>query len=97
MLVVDSPRPTPRQLDVLALAALGYTREEIGRELFISPWTVKVDLDQLRARISARNVAHALSICLMLGLLQVDARARAVRVVPKAASEQNEIAHFAAA
>lgn len=63
--------PTDRQLHILSLCARGYSREDIGRELFISPWTVKVDLDRLRTKVGACNVTHALAICIGAGLLIV--------------------------
>lgn len=69
---VDVIEPTPRQLTIIALCARGKSREEIGRALYISPWTVKVDLDRLREYIGARNVTHAVSICIVRGLLVVE-------------------------
>lgn len=65
-------QPTPRQLEMLSLCARGFSREEIGRELYLSPWTVKVTLDEARGRLGARNVTHAVSLCIVRGYLLVD-------------------------
>lgn len=50
------------------------SRQEIGAHLFISPWTVKVQLDHLRQRIQARNTPQAIAICIARGYLCVDGR-----------------------
>lgn len=62
---------TKRQLVILSFCADGYSREEIGRKLFLSPETVKKDLDFLREELGARNVTHALAICIVAGHLVV--------------------------
>lgn len=71
--------PTGRQLEIMSMCARGWSREEIGRELFISPWTVKYELDRLRDLVDARNVTHALAICVTAGYLVADG-AHGVRV-----------------
>jgi DNA-binding CsgD family transcriptional regulator len=71
-----------RQLEVLSLSAQGLTRDEVGRVLHISPHTVKDHIDDARARLGARNVAHAFSICIARGYLCVDGRAECV-FIPK--------------
>lgn len=76
---MDVPRvPTAMEIKVITLAAQGMTREEIGRRLFISPWTVRYHLDSLRARLGSDddpivNVTHCLAICVVQGHVQVDA------------------------
>lgn len=70
--VCTTERPSPTQMQVLALCAQGKSREEIGRALFLSPWTVKNYLDRARDRLGAVNVTHALAICMVREYLRVD-------------------------
>lgn len=70
--VENAPDLTFRQIHVLALTARGFSRNEIGLELCISPRTVKEDVDTLRAEIGARNVAHAVYLCMACGLLSLE-------------------------
>jgi DNA-binding NarL/FixJ family response regulator len=44
-----------RDLGILRLVTLGYTDQEIGRELFLSHHTVKHRIDRLRRQVGARN------------------------------------------
>ena len=61
---------TPREKALLALAAQGYTNEAIAEELQISNSTVLTILKQAYLRLSAKNRAHAIAICLQQNLLQ---------------------------
>lgn len=70
MLIVE--HPSRRQLTIISMCARGFSREEIGVELCLSPWTVKAELDRLRDLVAARNVTHALAICLTVGYLVAD-------------------------
>lgn len=70
--VFSDESPTPRQLEILSLCANGHSREEIGRRLIISPRTVKLDLDGIREVVGARNVTHAVGVCLAQGLLCIN-------------------------
>lgn len=74
MWAVDSIRcqPSVTQIKMLALAAQGKTREEIGRILFLSPNTVKNYLADVREMLSARNNTHAVALCIVYGHLVVD-------------------------
>jgi DNA-binding CsgD family transcriptional regulator len=58
-----SGRPaTPRELEVLALVAEGYSTREIARELWITEETVRTHVRRLLERLGARTRAHAVSI-----------------------------------
>lgn len=65
-------RPSPTQMQVLAYCAQGMSRDEIGRTLYLSPWTVKQYLDRARSRLDASNVTHAVAICMARGYLCAD-------------------------
>ena len=67
-------RPAPRHLKALALYAQGLTREEVGRELIVSPETVKAYLSQACELLDARNSRHAVTLCIARGYLCVDCR-----------------------
>lgn len=69
VLVEAEYQPSSRQLTILVMCARGHSRDEIGRELFIAPRTVKQDLDFLREGLDARNVTHAVGICVSRGLI----------------------------
>lgn len=78
---MQDPRPTHRQLQMILMCAAGKTQDEIAAELYLSPHTVKTYLDQLRELLGARNVTHAVVLCMAAGYLTVDvdgARAPAV-------------------
>ncbi|WP_022888781.1 response regulator transcription factor [Agromyces italicus] len=53
------PRLTPRQLEVLALVAKGYSNDEIRRELAIGLPTVKQHVRDILARLGARTRIEA--------------------------------------
>jgi DNA-binding CsgD family transcriptional regulator len=55
-------RITPRELEVLALIAEGYSTTEIARALWITDETVRTHVRRLLDRLGARTRAHAVSI-----------------------------------
>lgn len=59
----------PRFRDVLALAAGGYTNEEIGARLCVSVETVKWYFKRIFVALAARNRAHAVAEGYRLGVL----------------------------
>lgn len=60
---------TEREADVLALLTDGLTYEEIGRELSISPETVRTHLQKACDRLGASTRTQAVATALRLGLI----------------------------
>lgn len=72
-------KPTPRQTEILALFAEGYTMRGVARELGISWHTVKSHVfprmvgsghSGLLERIGATNITHAVAIALREGWIE---------------------------
>jgi DNA-binding CsgD family transcriptional regulator len=63
-----SLRITPRELEVLALIADGYSTREIARALWITEETVRTHVRRLLERLGAHTRAHAVSIAYREGL-----------------------------
>lgn len=62
--LANNPKLSPRQREVLRLAALGYSDQEIAGVLFLSVWTVRDYLRTARAALGARNTTHAVAVAL---------------------------------
>lgn len=62
------PSLTPREAEVLAHVANGLSHDEIGRELSISPETVRTHVRKACERLNARTRTHAVATALRLGL-----------------------------
>ena len=67
--LVDLPRLSPREVDVMRLAAQGYSAKRTALAFGISPHSVRVHLALARRRLKARNTAEAVAIALTRGLL----------------------------
>ena len=67
--LVELPRLSPREVDVMRLAAQGYSAKRAALALGISPHSVRVHLTLARRRLKARNTAEAVAIALTRGLL----------------------------
>ena len=61
---------TRRQLEVLRLVARGYTNQEIGEKLFISPETVARHVHDLLERTGMANRAEATAFAFREGLVE---------------------------
>jgi DNA-binding CsgD family transcriptional regulator len=67
------PALTNRELDILTAAARGRSVIETGRDLFLSPNTVKTYRRTALRRLGARNVREAVALALATGLLPREA------------------------
>jgi DNA-binding CsgD family transcriptional regulator len=67
--LIELPRLSPREVDVMRLAAQGYSAKRTALKLGISPHSVRVHLTLARRRLKARNTAEAVAIALTRGLL----------------------------
>ncbi|MBO1753028.1 AAA family ATPase [Actinotalea sp. BY-33] len=63
---------TPREAEVLALAAQGLSNRQIGEKLFISGKTVSVHVSNLLAKLGVSGRAEAVSVAHRRGLLGPD-------------------------
>lgn len=54
---------TPRQLELLALYASGYSLAQIGQMKFLSYHTVQEALSEAKLRVGAKSLTH---LCVML-------------------------------
>ncbi len=60
---------TPRELDVLALIAEGYSNQEIADRLFVSLNTVKTHISNLLSKLDAERRTQAIQKAKTLGLI----------------------------
>jgi DNA-binding CsgD family transcriptional regulator len=58
------PRLSPREWEVLGLAASGLSYAEIGRVLFVSTATVRKHMEHVRERLGVHSVAAAAAVAL---------------------------------
>jgi DNA-binding CsgD family transcriptional regulator len=63
---------TARELEVLRLAATGVSVEEMARQLFVSPNTVKTHLTHVYAKLGVRGRSDAIRAALHCGCLTTD-------------------------
>ena len=74
----DGPDPlpswniTPRQAQVLHLAANGYTNKEIGRQLGTTEDTVKSQMAAILRRLHVEDRTQAVAVAIRLGLVNLD-------------------------
>ena len=65
----SAPALTARELEILALAAQGRTGPQIGRELYVSPATVKTHLKNIYEKLGVTDRAAAVAEGIRRGLL----------------------------
>jgi ATP/maltotriose-dependent transcriptional regulator MalT len=66
---LDMPLVTPREIEVLALAAQGLSAPQIGERLVISASTVRTHLENLYPKLGASDRAAAVAAALRLRLI----------------------------
>jgi DNA-binding NarL/FixJ family response regulator len=64
---------TPRELETLRLAALGYSSKGMARYLSIAEVTAKKHLQAAREALGAANTANAVYLALRSGLIKFEA------------------------
>lgn len=62
---------TARQVELLQCCAEGMSDKEIAQQFDIGLRTVTAHLQQIRARLGARNTTHAVFIAARLGLIRL--------------------------
>jgi DNA-binding CsgD family transcriptional regulator len=60
---------TPREVEILALAAEGLSAPELAQQLGLSSYTVKSHFKNIHAKLHVRNRAAAVAKALRLGLI----------------------------
>ena len=60
---------SPRELEVLALVADGFSNKEIGERLFVTEQTVKFHLANVFRKLGARNRTEAARSAMHKGLI----------------------------
>lgn len=63
---------SPREREVLSLVALGLGNEEIGKQLFISPKTVKNYVTRIRRKLGLENRTQVALYALRKGLVDLE-------------------------
>jgi DNA-binding NarL/FixJ family response regulator len=53
---------TSKEREILQLFAYGYTYKDIAKQLNKSPATVQTQTSQLRSKLSAETIAHAVAV-----------------------------------
>jgi DNA-binding NarL/FixJ family response regulator len=70
----EVPKLSPRELDVLKLAAHGLKTAEIAERLFISSRTVETHVDNAMDKLVVRNRTAAVAKAIELGLISTGMR-----------------------
>lgn len=61
--------PTPRQIEILTLASIGFSNKLIGNKLGIQEQTVKNIMSDLYDRMGVFDRTHAVATALRLGMI----------------------------
>ena len=63
---------SPRQAEFLAMAGNGMSAPQIGKRVFLSHWTVKGELEEVRDRLAVKTTMQAVMKAVALELLILD-------------------------
>ena len=66
---LDVPAITPRETEVLQLAAQGLSARRTAERLVVSPATVRTHFENLYPKLGVRDKASAVAAALRLGLI----------------------------
>jgi DNA-binding CsgD family transcriptional regulator len=58
-----------RELEVLELAALGYSCDRTAKDLYLSIETVKTYRQRIIRKLGARNITHAVAVAVASGVV----------------------------
>ncbi|NVM76694.1 DNA-binding NarL/FixJ family response regulator [Duganella sp. SG902] len=67
---------TPREVEVLQLAAMGNTNQKIGDRLGLSEGTIKTHMKNVLAKMQANDRTHAVLLGIQRGIIGMDAGGR---------------------
>lgn len=62
---------SPREMDAMALLAMGYSRAQTAETLSISEHTLRVYIEGARMKLGATNTIHAVAKAISLGLVRI--------------------------
>jgi|SRR5690348_660677 DNA-binding NarL/FixJ family response regulator len=68
-IVTQPATPSPRELELLALIADGFSDTEIADALSLSPKTIRRRVHMIHVKLRARSRPHAVAIALRRGLI----------------------------
>lgn len=60
---------TPREREIVAYIVAGLTNAQIGKRIFISPYTVKTHANRAMMKVGARDRAQLVSLAIQAGIL----------------------------
>jgi LuxR family transcriptional regulator of spore coat protein len=86
---LSCPSLTPRELEVLELAANGYSAKEVASLIGIAPRTVEQHVENVRLKMNARNRVHMVTQAVLHGLLRIGADPVESRSAPNGAFQAN--------
>lgn len=58
----------PREMEIVALAVAGLDNAEIGRQVYISPYTAKTHVNRAMSKVGARDRAHLVALAFQAGI-----------------------------
>jgi DNA-binding NarL/FixJ family response regulator len=69
-------RLSPREIEVLRLAAVGNTNQKIGDQLGLSEGTIKTHMKNVMAKMQAKDRTHAVLLAIQRGIISMGAGGR---------------------